>query len=469
MAFSTIPFLFAFLPAALILYRIVPERIRSIVLIVLSLIFYAWGDVRHLPVLLFSMVFNYVAGLELGLLKQKGAKRRARYAMILAVAVNLFLLGYYKYAGFFADSLGRLFGRGSSSSAMALPIGISFFTFSAISYILDIYLERARFSRNFVQVAAYICMFPKLISGPIVQFKDMKGKLFVAPKMTMSNFLNGSQKFVVGLFKKVLLADALGVAFGQIQALDGMASATAWLGMVFYSLQLFFDFAGYSDMAIGLAQILGFPIDKNFDYPYLSDGIGDFWRRWHISLGKWFRDYVYIPLGGNRCSTGRQILNLMVVWMLTGLWHGAAWTFVFWGIWHGVLIILERFVLKGVREMIPKAARIAITVLLVFIGWVFFFSPSMGSAISWLRQMFGSAGLGFWNGATGYFLRTNLITLIAAVICCGPNLGRTVTNLSYQKGRFGVILSVAVYIALFLCCISYIVGSSYNSFLYFQF
>ena len=468
MAFSTISFLFAFLPAALILYRIVPERARAVILILISLVFYAWGDVRHLPVLLFSMVFNYVAGLELGLLKQKGAKRRAKYAMMLAVAVNLFLLGYYKYTGFFAGSLARMFGRAPSSSVMPLPIGISFFTFSAISYILDIYLERARYSRDFIQVAAYICMFPKLISGPIVQYKDMKGR-FTAPKMTMSNFLAGTQKFVVGLFKKVLLADALGAAFAGISALDGMAAATAWLGMIFYSLQLFFDFAGYSDMAIGLAQILGFPIDKNFDYPYISDGIADFWRRWHISLGRWFRDYVYIPLGGNRCSTGRQILNLLVVWLLTGLWHGAAWTFVFWGIWHGGLLILERFALKNLRELIPKAVRIAVTVLLVFIGWVFFFSPSMGSALLWIRQMFGGAGLGIWNGATGYFLRTNLITLIAAVICCGPNLGRTVTNLSYQKGRFGVIISVAVYIVLFLCCISYIVGSSYNSFLYFQF
>ena len=468
MAFSSIPFLFAFLPVSLILYRIVPARARAVVLILISLVFYTWGDVRHLPVLLFSIAFNYFAGMELGLLKQKNRNRSARYAMILAVGVNLFLLGYYKYAGFFADSLARLTGREAAAAVMPLPVGISFFTFSAISYILDIYLERARFSRNFVQVAAYICMFPKLISGPIVQYRDMKGR-FIAPKMTMSNFLAGTQKFVVGLFKKVLLADALGVAFANIQALDGMAAATAWLGMIFYSLQLFFDFAGYSDMAIGLAQILGFPINKNFDYPYISDGIGDFWRRWHISLGRWFRDYVYIPLGGNRCSTGRQILNLLVVWLLTGLWHGAAWTFVFWGLWHGILIIIERFVLKNVIGIIPKAARIAVTVLLVFIGWVFFFSPSMGSAFSWLSQMFGSAGLGFWNASTGYFLRTNLITLIAAVICCGPNLGRTVTNLSYQKGRFGVVLSAAVYIALFLCCISYIVGSSYNTFLYFQF
>ena len=468
MAFSTIPFLFAFLPAALILYRIVPARARAVVLIILSLVFYAWGDVRHLPVLLFSIAFNYFAGMELGLLKQKNAARAARSAMILAVGVNLFLLGYYKYAGFFSDSLAHLVGRETSATAAPLPIGISFFTFSAISYILDIYMERARFSRNFIQVAAYICMFPKLISGPIVQYKDMKGR-FIAPKMTMSNFLAGTQKFVVGLFKKVLLADALGVAFANIQALDGMAAATAWLGMIFYGLQLFFDFSGYSDMAIGLAQILGFPISRNFDYPYISDSIGDFWRRWHISLGSWFREYVYIPLGGNRCSVSRQILNLLVVWLLTGLWHGAAWTFVFWGLWHGILIILERFILKNAAARIPQAARTAVTVLLVFIGWVFFFSPSMGSAFSWLGQMFGAAGMGVWNGTTGYFLRTNLITLIAAIICCGPNLGRTVTNLSYQKGRFGVIISVAVYIVLFLCCISYIVGSSYNSFLYFQF
>ena len=468
MAFSTISFLFAFLPIALILYRIVPARARTVILIVLSLLFYAWGDVRHMPVLLFSIAFNYFAGMELGLLKQKRRRQAAKYAMILAVGVNLFLLGYYKYAGFLSESFARLLGREPSSAAMPLPVGISFFTFSAISYILDIYMDRARFNRNFLHVAAYICMFPKLISGPIVQYKDLKGR-FTAPKMTMSNFLAGTQKFVVGLFKKVLLADALGAAFAQIQALDGMASATAWLGMVFYSLQLFFDFAGYSDMAIGLAQILGFPIGKNFDYPYISDGIGDFWRRWHISLGRWFRDYVYIPLGGNRCSVGRQMLNLMVVWLLTGLWHGAAWTFVFWGLWHGIGIILERFVLKNVTEFIPKAARIAVTVLFVFIGWVFFFSPSMDSAFSWIRQMFGGAGLGVWNAATGYFLRTNLITLIAAVICCGPNLGRMVTNFSYQKGRFGVVISAAVYILLFLCCISYIVGSSYNSFLYFQF
>ena len=468
MAFSTIPFLFAFLPVALILYRIVPARARSIVLIALSLVFYAWGDVRHLPVLLFSMVFNYFAGMELGLLKQKGRKREAKSAMILAVGVNVFLLGYYKYAGFFGNAIGGLFGKEAAVSSQALPIGISFFTFSAISYILDVYMERARFSRNFVTVAAYICMFPKLISGPIVQYKDIKG-YFAAPKMTMSNFLAGTQKFVVGLFKKVLLADALGAAFAQIQALDGMASATAWLGMIFYSLQLFFDFSGYSDMAIGLAQILGFPIDKNFDYPYIADGITDFWRRWHISLGRWFRDYVYIPLGGNRCGAGRQILNLLVVWLLTGLWHGAAWTFVFWGLWHFVLIVLEKFVLKDVTQGIPKAVRTFVTVLLVFIGWIFFFSPTMGSAFSWLGQMFGGAGLGVWNAATGYFLRTNLLTLIVAVICCGPNLGRTATSFSYQKGRFGVVLSAAAYILLFLCCISYIVGSSYTTFLYFQF
>ena len=468
MTFSSIPFLFAFLPVALLIYRLVPARARTFVLILLSLVFYAWGDVRHLPVLLFSMVFNYVAGLELGLLKKSGRRRQARMAMIVAVAVDLFLLGFYKYAGFFGSSIAGLFGRTVTQGTAALPIGISFFTFSALSYILDIYLDRARYDTNFLHVAAYICMLPKLISGPIAQFRDMR-KRFTAPKMSMETFAPGVQLFLVGLFKKVLLADCLGTAFAGIQALDGMAAATAWMGMAVYSLQLFFDFSGYSDMAIGLAQMMGFPIAKNFDYPYLSDGIADFWRRWHISLGRWFRDYVYIPLGGNRCGTGRQILNLLIVWLLTGLWHGAAWTFVFWGLWHGAFVILERFVLRDVREQIPRAARVAVTVLIAFVGWVFFFSPSMGSAFGWISQMFGSAGLGFWDAATGYFLRSNLLLLIVSVICCGPNLGKLMNQLSYHKGKVGMGVSTAVYILLFLCCLAGIVGSSYSTFLYFQF
>ena len=468
MAFSSISFLFAFLPVALVLYRIVPAKARAVLLVVLSLLFYAWGDAAHLPLLLFSTVFTYVCGMEIGLYKVRRQKRQAKRAMIMAVVVLAGLLGFYKYTDFFLQNITGLFGREPVQSGISLPIGISFFTFSAISYLADIYLDRAEPESNLIYAAAYITMFPKLISGPIAQFTDMQNQ-FAAPRMTKQGLLAGTQRFLVGLYKKVLLADNLGAVYASMQSMDTMAAGTAWMAMVYYSLQLFFDFAGYSDMAIGLSQMLGFSMDKNFDYPYIADGIGDFWRRWHISLGAWFRDYVYIPLGGNRCSTRRQILNLSVVWLLTGFWHGAAWTFVFWGIWHGFFAILERFVFGDIRKMFPKVLRIAVTVLIAFFGWVFFASPSMGYAFHWIGQMFGSDGLGFWNANTWYFLRSSLLLLILSVLCCSPWFGKCLNRLSWRTGKAGAYISSAIYIMLLLCSIAYIVGSSYVSFLYFAF
>ena len=468
MAFSSISFLFAFLPVALFLYWIFPAKARTVMLILLSLVFYAWGDISHLPVLLFSMVFTYVAGMEIGLHKVRKEEREAKISLIISAAVLIFILGFYKYTGFIGENLAALFGKEAVKSTVSLPIGISFFTFSALSYIADIYLDRCEPEANPLYAFAYITMFPKLISGPIAQYKDMQNQ-FVAPRMTKRGMLAGTQRFLVGLYKKVLLADNLGAIYAGLQGLDGMASASAWMAMAFYSLQLFFDFAGYSDMAIGLAQMMGFSIDQNFNYPYAADGIGDFWRRWHISLGAWFRDYVYIPLGGNRCSTRRQLFNLGVVWLLTGIWHGAAWTFVFWGIWHGVFVILERFVFRDIRKSIPKGIRIGVTVLIAFFGWVFFASPSMGYAFRWISEMFGSAGMGAWNAATGYYFRSSIVLIILSVLCCTPWFGRWMNKLCWHKGKAGVFVSVLVYILLFLVCIGYIVGSSYVSFLYFAF
>ena len=468
MAFSSISFLFAFLPVALVLYRIVPAKARTVLLVLLSLLFYAWGDVTHLPLLLFSTIFTYVAGMEIGLYKVRRQERSARRAMIVAAAVHVIVLGFYKYTDFFMQNFAVLFRREPVQSGIALPIGISFFTFSAISYLADIYMDRAEPESNFLYAAAYITFFPKLISGPIAQFRDMQNQ-FVAPRMTKQGMLAGSQRFIVGLFKKVLLADNLGTVYAGIQTLDTMAAGTAWMAMALYSLQLFFDFAGYSDMAIGLAQMLGFTMDKNFDYPYAADGPADFWRRWHISLGAWFRDYVYIPLGGNRCSARRQLFNLSVVWLLTGFWHGAAWTFIFWGIWHGFFVMLERFVFKDIRNLIPRAIRIAVTVLIAFFGWVFFASPSMGYAFHWIGQMFGNDGLGFADAATGYYFRSSLILLIFSVLCCSPRFGKWLNGLSWRRGKVGAYVSSAVYVLLLLCSIAYIVGSSYVSFLYFAF
>lgn len=468
MAFSSISFLFAFLPIALVLYRIVPAKARTVLLVLLSLLFYAWGDVTHLPLLLFSVIFTYVAGMEIGLYKVKRQKRSAKRALIVAVAVLVIVLGFYKYTDFFMQNFAALFRREPVQSGIALPIGISFFTFSAISYLADIYMDRAEPESNFLYAAAYITMFPKLISGPIAQFKDMQNQ-FVAPRMTKQGMLAGTQRFLVGLYKKVLLADNLGAVYASIQTMDTMAAGTAWMAMALYSLQLFFDFAGYSDMAIGLAQMLGFKMDINFDYPYAADGPADFWRRWHISLGAWFREYVYIPLGGNRCSTRRQLFNLGVVWLLTGFWHGAAWTFIFWGIWHGFFVMLERFVFKDIKQLIPRAIRIGVTVLIAFFGWVFFASPSMGYAFHWISHMFGSDGLGFADAATGYFLRSSLLLLIFSVLCCIPQFGKWLNGLSWRKGKAGAYISAAVYILLLICSIAYIVGSSYVSFLYFAF
>ena len=468
MAFSSIPFLFAFLPIALIFYRIMPAKGRAALLVVLSLLFYAWGDITHLPILLFSTVFTYVAGMEIGLFKARGERWLARRAMIVSVAVQVLLLGFYKYTDFILGNLTALFGRDPVQSGVSLPIGISFFTFSAISYLADIYMDRAEPEANPIFAAAYITFFPKLISGPIAQFRDMQNQFF-APRMTKQGVLAGTQRFLVGLYKKVLLADNLGAAYAGVQALDTMSAGSAWLAMIYYSLQLFFDFSGYSDMAIGLAQMLGFRMDQNFDYPYASDGMADFWRRWHISLGAWFRDYVYIPLGGNRCSRNRQIFNLIVVWLLTGFWHGAAWTFIFWGIWHGFFVIVERFLFRDIRPMIPRAVRIAVTVLIAFFGWVFFASPSMGYAFHWIGQMFGSDGLGFWNATTGYFFRSTVLLLILSALCCMPGFGKLMNKLSWRSGKAGVWISAIVYVLLLICSIAYIVGSSYVSFLYFAF
>ena len=314
----------------------------------------------------------------------------------------------------------------------------------------------------------YILFFPKLISGPIMQYKDFREQL---AQQTAKNryFTSGMHRFIIGLFKKVLLADNLSTAFHQISSLHQMAGLTAWLGMIFYSLELYFDFSGYSDMAIGLAEMFGFRMEKNFDYPYLSDGVTDFWRRWHISLGRWFRDYVYIPMGGNRCSREKQFRNLAVVWILTGLWHGNTLNFLFWGIYHGFFVILEKFAIGQKRLSIPKWVRVFLTDLIAFIGWIFFFTPSIGAAFRYIGQMFGADGLGFANRASAYYLTSNLVLLIVAVICCGPLLTRLHDALVYRGSKNAMYVSVALHVGLLLFCIANMVGATYSTFLYFRF
>ena len=468
MTFNSLFFLFVFLPLSLLLYYVVPKSFRTLPLIAASLLFYAWGTPQYLPVLVFSVVFNYFTGLELSYYKEADRKAGAKVTMILAVVVNLLLLGFFKYYGFLIHNLNALTGLHLSAPALTLPLGISFYTFSVLSYVLDVYLDRAEAQRSFLKFTVYVTFFPKVISGPIVQYQDMAAQL-EERQMAPAKLGAGLNQFLVGLFKKVLLADHLGSLFSAISGLSAMSVGTAWLGMLLYGFQLYFDFSGYSDMAIGLAKLFGFDFSKNFDYPYRSAGISEFWRRWHITLGGWFRDYLYIPLGGNRCAPSRQLLNLSVVWLLTGLWHGASWNFILWGLYHGALVVLEKFPLKGRLEKIPQPLRVLGTGFLVFFGWVLFFSPSLGSALHYYGQMLGRGHLGLFDSAFRYYLSGSLILLLLSLVGSGPLVHRLHQRLAYWKGGRLTFVSVALYLVLLLLTVACLIDATYTSFLYVQF
>lgn len=468
MSFNSLWFMFVCLPVILILYYLVPAKLKNLLLVLVSFVFYAWGEPRYLILLALSILFNYAAGLEIDEHRRKNRPGAARSAMVLAVIVNLMILGYFKYAGFVIDNINALLGTKLAFQALPLPLGISFFTFTALSYIFDVYRGKTPGQKNLLSFALYVSFFPKIMSGPIVRYEDMQAQLNDHP-VTVADTGRGMALFFAGLMKKVLLADNLGTAFAAVTALPAMSSLTAILGMVFYSLELYFDFSGYSDMAIGLAAMFGFKFDKNFDYPYLSRSIGEFWRRWHISLGAWFRNYVYIPLGGNRCGAGRQLMNLLVVWLLTGIWHGASWSFVVWGLWHGAFIMLERFVIRDGLDRVPGFLRVLMTMIIAFFGWVFFFSPTLGGALRYFGQIFGADHLGFIDATARYYLRENLVLLIAGFILCTPIVHNLFMKLTAQRSVAVKVIAGALYAAAAAWCIACMVGATYSSFLYFQF
>ena len=389
--------------------------------------------------------------------------------MIIAVAANLLLLGYFKYFAFLLETLNLIPGLNLSAPELSLPLGLSFYTFTVLSYILDVYMDRAPVQKNVLSYAVYATFFPKIISGPIVQYRDMAEQIEAERETPPAKIASGMNLFLVGLFKKVLLADNLGTVFGAVSGLEAMSVGTAWLGMVLYSLQLYFDFSGYSDMAIGLSKMLGFDLDKNFDYPYRALNITDFWRRWHISLGAWFREYVYIPLGGSRCSKPKIFRNLLIVWLLTGLWHGASWSFIAWGLWHGAFAMLERFVIKDKLDKVPAPIRIFGTCLIAFLGWVMFFSGSLSNMVHYFGQMFGAGHLGLIDSGFRYYFGSSWLLILAAVIGSGPLVRRLHQNLTYRRGGAAVYISAALYILLLVLCIASMVSSTYTSFLYFQF
>ena len=472
MVFSSSTFLIVFLPVSIVLYYVIGEvitkstAVKNFILLLASLLFYAWGEPVYIVLMLISILFNFVAGKDIDKAKASGDTRKAKTAFIIAIVFNLAVLGFFKYFGFLVENINALFHIELQIPQLALPIGISFYTFQIMSYIIDLYRGNTEVQNRIIPFALYISLFPQLIAGPIVKYKDVALQLETR-KETLHKFSDGMLRFTVGLSKKILLANTLGAVYTTIQASGAKNTSVlgAWLGIICYTLQIYFDFSGYSDMAIGLGKVFGFEFCENFNYPYIASSVTDFWRRWHISLSTWFKEYVYIPLGGNRCKTPRVIFNLMVVWLLTGLWHGAAWNFIIWGVYYGVLLIIEKYVLGKVLKFIPGFIKHLVTLILVIIGWVFFSAPTLSEAVAYLGAMFGQ-GAGFAGGNAKYLLATNIITVIIGIIAATPLYKAVIRRMQPKTVS---ILKMVVFPLLFLLCIVFMISETYNPFLYFRF
>ena len=454
MVFSSIYFVFVFLPLLLLIYGFMPRRGKNIVLAAAGLLFYAWGKPENLIFLLFSVVFNYLTGLEADSLGKRGAVRSMKGVLIGAAAADIALLAFFKY---FTGSM---------------PLGISFYTFTVLSYLFDILQGNAAAQKNPLYFLLYVTFFPKVISGPIVRYAEMES--FLKERVqTKEQLFNGGRLFLIGLFKKVLIADSLGTAFAAVTPSSSTVLG-AWLAMIFYSLQLYFDFSGYSDMAIGLAEMFGFRFEKNFDYPYISRSIAEFWRRWHISLGNWFKQYVYFPMGGSRVAVPRLILNTAVVWALTGIWHGNTLNFLVWGLYHGIFVILDRFVLGRLLGKVPGAVRILLADLAAFVGWVFFFSPSLGSACALIGRLVGLGTVSFADNVSLFTFRGNLLLLAAAVVGSTP-LPAKLWDKIITGNRFSLsehtltVITCAACLFLMISSTAAMLAGTYSSFLYFKF
>ncbi|WP_394867490.1 MBOAT family O-acyltransferase [Paraclostridium bifermentans] len=468
MVFSSIVFLFTFLPITLILYYISPRKMKNIVLLLISLIFYAWGEPVYVFLMMFTTVFDYLIGLLIN--KYRRNKIKSKRIFIFAVLVNLGILGFFKYYGFVIENINSVFSLNIGYNQLPLPIGISFYTFQTLSYVIDVYLDKVKVQKSLISFGLYVTMFPQLVAGPIVRYTDIDYQLKHRTH-SMNKFGEGVDRFIQGLSKKVLLANNIGMIFTSIQQYDAseISVLTAWLAIAAYTLQLYFDFSGYSDMAIGLGKMLGFDFIENFNYPYISKSVTEFWRRWHISLGSWFREYVYIPLGGNRCSTIFQLRNLCIVWFLTGLWHGADWNFILWGLYYGLILIIEKFLLKDILERMPSFIQHIYTMVLVMIGWTFFGIESIQKSLEYIKVMFFLNGNKIIDSTFIYYLHTNLILLIILILCSTPIVNKVFKKIIKNGRMEGVTLAVTVQFVLLFLSIAYLVNETYNPFLYFRF
>lgn len=466
MLFSSIPFLYRFLPVVLLLYFAAPRRLKNTVLLCSSLFFYAWGEPKFLLFMLLSVALGYVCGLLLGAVSGRTGRRAVLFVCVFAC---LGLLGFCKYADFFIGSFNALTGLSVPLLGIALPIGISFYTFQVLSYAADVYRGDVPPQKNPIDFAMYITMFPQLIAGPIVRYREIAPAL-KERRHSIGLCAAGAQRFLIGLGKKVILADSLAALSAAAWGAAAQSILSAWLGAVSFALQIYFDFSGYSDMAIGLGKLFGFSFSENFRYPYIAASITDFWRRWHISLSAWFCDYLYIPLGGNRVPRWRWLLNLVIVWGATGFWHGAAWNFILWGLYFAVLLILEKLFLLRVLQK-QKILNHAYVLLAVLLGFVLFDGSSASDGFAKLSALFGGGGLPLWNTESLFLLRDGAAALLFGALGATPLCAHLWARFSKSRcgARVGFALQCLFSAAVLIVCTAYLVSGSYSPFLYFRF
>lgn len=459
MVFTDLIFLFCFLPISVLLTKQIRNiKLQNILLVVFSLLFYAWSNPIYVVLLILSILWNYFTAFEL---EAQDDEKTKKILLIVSVVVNLFILGFYKYTGFLMDIL-----HIQSNLKIALPVGLSFFTFSELSYIFDVYNGKSKLQKNIILFTLYVSFFGKISMGPIVSYHEMEDQL-ENRTLSKAQYASGMVLFSKGLIKKVLLADQLSYVYSILQ--NNTSTLGVWLLAISYMLQIYFDFSGYSDMAIGLSRFFGFDFKPNFDHPYTATSVQDFWRKWHISLSQWFRDYLYIPLGGNRVDKNTYIRNIFIVWFCTGLWHGANWTFILWGLYYGCLLLLEKFFLREKLEKLPKPISHIYTLLVVLIGWVFFMSPNITTAFTTLGKMIGIGTTTFANNQAKFMLKSYFILFVLAILLSTKVYDRIQIFVYNQYKMKAIYTTWTIYIILLIVCIAFIVGGTYHSFLYFAF
>ena len=466
MVFSSIVFLYIFLPIMLLIYFIVPNKFKNAVMIVASLIFFAWGEIRYIFIMLLLAVMDYICGQKIN--KYWENKKKKKIFLFIDIGVNLLILFFFKYADFIITNINNITNLSIPLLNIPLPIGVSFNTFQSLSYIIDVYRGTVKCEKSFYNYLAYTTLFPQIIAGPIVRYETVDEEL-ENKNISIDNFTVGIKRFIIGVGKKVLIANNIGALWNTIEIGDygSLTFVLAWFGIVAFALQIYFDFSGYSDMAIGLAKVFGMDFDENFNFPYISRSITEFWRRWHITLSSWFRDYIYIPLGGNRKGLLKQIRNVLIVWFLTGAWHGASWNFILWGLYFGGILILEKTFMLKILEKAGKVFSHIYSIVLILIGWVIFAFEDLSQIGMYLQSMFNINN--FINNETLYYLKNYGLITIIGIICSTVIVKKFIEKINKSNSNICGILETIIYMTIFVLCTANLVSDSFNPFLYFRF